>query len=190
MRRKYLGDSYDAVKRMWQDMLTDWAALYAEPRFIPEDLRAEFTQLTRIPMLPDKPTGPFSILNDPDTGIRLPGEGNQSEGRSHIAINSIVHQLQNGARCIVTFDQSVYRNHVMNKEEQHGAKMGSLAEKGVYSFYYVSHAPFLFAVPDSHAFLQIQTILKNTGIPETRLESIDNMPNQPFHRIARKSGFQ
>jgi hypothetical protein len=48
MKRDYLGDSYDAVKRMWQDMLVNWAPLYAEPRFIPEDLRADFTLLTRM----------------------------------------------------------------------------------------------------------------------------------------------
>ena len=182
MRREYLGDSYDAVKRMWQDMLTDWAMLYAEPRFIPEDLRAEFTQLTRIPMLPDKPTGAFSILNDPDTGVRLPGEVNQSEGPSHITINSIVQQLQNGTQCVITFDQSDYRNLCIKRKDQRGAKMGSLAEKGLYSFYYVSHATFLFAALDTHAFLRIQTILKNAGIPESRSESIDNMPVPPDRR--------
>ena len=178
MRRKYLGDSYDAIKRMWQDMLTDWAPLYAEPRFIPEDLRTEFTQLTRIPMLSDKPTEAFSILNDPDTGIRLPSERNQTERRSHITIDSIVYQLQNGAKCVITFDQSDYRTHGVKREEQRRAKMNSLAEKGVYSFYYASHATFLFAVPDTTALLRIQTILKNAGIPESRLESIDNIPNQ------------
>ena len=34
MKRDYLGDSYDAVKRLWQQALSGWAPLYAEPRFI------------------------------------------------------------------------------------------------------------------------------------------------------------
>lgn len=187
MRREYLGDSYDAVKRMWQDMLADWAPLYAEPRFIPENLRTEFTLLTRIPMLFGKPKGAFSILNDPDTGVRLPGEENQSEGRTHIAIDMIADQLWNGALCVITFDQSDYRNNGMKRDQQRRAKMRGLAGKGLHSFYYVSHAPFLFAVPDPHLFLQIRTILRNGGIPERRLESIDNMPNQGVHLIANKS---
>ncbi|MBU1181610.1 MAG: hypothetical protein KKF00_05485 [Proteobacteria bacterium] len=172
MKRDYLGDSYDAVKRMWQGMFADLAPLYAEPRFIQENLRAEFTLLTGIPMLLDKTKGVFSILNDPDTGIRLPGERNQSEGRTHIAIDTIATQLKRGPLCVITFDQSDYRNNGMKRNQQRRAKMQALAEKGLHSFYYVSHAPFLFAAPDLHSFLRIRTILRTAGIPEWRLESI------------------
>jgi hypothetical protein len=187
MKRDYLGDSYDAVKRMWQDMFVNWAPLYAEPRFIPEDLRTEFTLLTRIPMLLDK-AGPFSILNDPDTGIRLPGEENQSEGRTHIAIDSIADQLRSGALCVITFDQSDYRNSDMKRDQQRRAKMQALADKGFLSFYYVSHAPFLFATPDPHSLLRVKTILGNAGIPEWRLERIENVPNEAVHPIAQTTG--
>ena len=188
MRREYLGDSYDAVKRMWQNVLADWAPLYAEPRFIPEDLRPEFTLLTGIPMLLGKPKDAFSILNDPDIGIRLPGKENQSEGRSHIIIDTIAGQLRNGALCVVTFDQSDYRNNGMKRDQQRRAKMCSLAEKGLHGLYYVSHAPFLFAVPDPHSLLRIRTTLRTAGIPERRLESIDNMPNQAVQPIAHTAG--
>jgi hypothetical protein len=173
MRRDFLGDSYDAVKRMWHDILAAWVPLYAEPRFIPENLRSEFTLLTRIPMLSGKPKGQFSILNDPDTGIRLPGEENQAERRTHIAISTIADQLQGGALCVITFDQSDYRNKGMKRGQQRRTKMVALAQKGLGSFYYVSHAPFLFAAPDSHSLLKVRTILKNAGIPEKRLENID-----------------
>jgi len=88
MRRKYLGDSYDALKRLWQELFSDWAPLYVIPAFIPTDLQQKFTQLTRIPMLLTRPPSKYSILNDPDTGIRLPDETNQKEGRTHISINT------------------------------------------------------------------------------------------------------
>ena len=91
MKRDYLGDSYDAVKRLWQQVFADWAPLYADLWFIPEDLRGEFTRLTGISMLPDSPQQPYSILNDPDTGIRLPGENNQKESRAHIALLGALH---------------------------------------------------------------------------------------------------
>jgi hypothetical protein len=175
MKRDYLGDTYDAVKRMWQGMFADWAPLYAEPRFIPEDLRAEFTLLTGIPMFLDKIQHAFSILNDPDTGIRLPGEENQSEGRTHISVNTIATQLRSGPLCVITFDQSDYRNNGMKRDEQRRAKMQALADRGLQSFYYVSHAPFLFATPDSHSFLRARAILSTAGIPEWRLDSIDKM---------------
>jgi hypothetical protein len=155
---------------MWQDALAGWAPLYAEARFIPEDLQPDFTRLTKTPMLPVELPESFSVLNDPDTGIRLPGEDNQSEGRTHIAVTTIVRQVQNGARCVITFDQSNYRNHGTSCDEQRRAKMNSLAETGLCSFYYVSHAPFLFALPDEHTLFELRAILKNVGIPDKRLE--------------------
>jgi len=88
MKRRYLGDSYDAVKRLWQQVLAVNAPLYAEPRFIPIELRADFTRLTCIPILSDRPAAPVSILNDPDTGIRLPGESNQSVSLAYIDHNN------------------------------------------------------------------------------------------------------
>src|SRR6185295_2198576 len=107
-----------AVKRLWQQALADWAPLYAEPRFIPPDLRHDLTRLTGIPMLSEKTPSRYSILNDPDTGIRLPGEDNQIESRSHIALATICEQLQRHTpRAVITFDQSHYRNHTLEGGE-------------------------------------------------------------------------
>ena len=170
MKCQYLGDSYDAVKRMWQELIFDWAPLYAEPQFLPHDIRQDFTKLTRIPMLLSHPPGNFSILNDPDTGIRLPGKTNQKEGRRHITIESIINQLRKGALCVITFDQSDYRKSGLKRDQQRQIKMRRLAEAGFYSFYYVSHAPFLFTVPNEDAFHLIKNILKKAGIPEKRIE--------------------
>jgi hypothetical protein len=71
---------------------------------------------------------------------------------------------------VITYDQSHYRNIGLKLNEQHQAKMRGLAEEGLQSFYYVSHAPFLFAVPDTDALQQIHEILKNAGIPEERFD--------------------
>src|SRR5690242_10168419 len=107
MKRDYLGDSYDAVKRLWQQVLADWAPLYAETRFIPHELQADFTRLTGVAMLRNTPSSPYSILNDPDTGIRLPDESNQIESRRHIALRTICEQLERGApSAVITFDVS------------------------------------------------------------------------------------
>lgn len=173
MKRDYLGDSYDAVKRLWRDLLQDWAPLFAERRFIPQDLRKDFTLLTGIPILEGEPPQPYSILNDPDTGIRLPDETNQAERRTHIAIPSIVNQLHDsGPRCVITFDQSVYRRNKLNRESQRQEKMQALKSRGFESFYYVSHAPFLFSVRDRRTFQDLWQILTGAGIPASRLEKM------------------
>jgi hypothetical protein len=169
MKRAYLGDSYDAVKRLWQQVLADRAPLFAEPRFIPTELRSDFTGLTGIPMLPAQPPLVFSILNDPDTGIRRPGENNQS--RTHISIATILGQLkQRQPQCIITFDQSVHRRCDLSPDKQRLAKMRSLSESGAFSFYYVSHAPFLFAFPTRETLRDIHALLLRAGIPKDRLE--------------------
>jgi hypothetical protein len=85
MERAFLGDSYDAVKRMWQELLADWAPLYAEPRFTPKKIRPDFEKLTRILMLKDQRPGCYSILNDPCTGIRLPSSPKKSEGQKPVS---------------------------------------------------------------------------------------------------------
>jgi hypothetical protein len=171
MKREYLGDSYDAVKRLWQQVLSEWAQLYAEPRFIPTDLREDFTRLTGIPMLPDAPPNAFFILNDPDTGIRLPGEDNQTESRTHGALSTIRDQLQrHKPRAVITFDQSYYRHSELKRDEQRHVKMRYLAKAGLIAFYYVSHAPFLFAFPDSEAHQQLRARLLSSSIPTDRLQ--------------------
>ena len=174
MERAFLGDSYDAVKRMWQELLDDCAPLYAEPQFIPEELRHDFKKLTKIPMLEDQRPSNYSILNDPCTGIRLPDMPNQAEGQKHVSIKTIIRQLKmkNGAKCVVTFDQSIYRGIGMKPGEQRQAKMQKLAENECHSFYYVSHAQFLFAFPDNEALKNGEAILKAAGIPQNRIEKI------------------
>jgi hypothetical protein len=171
VKQEFLGDSYDAVKRLWRDLLEHWAPLYADPQFIPKDLREKFTLLTRIPILTNNRPEAFSILNDPDIGIPLPGERHQNETRFHVSIPFIKRQLaESGAKCVITFDQSHYRNIGMSREEQREAKMHAIAESGYYSFYYVSHAPFLFATSRLQTLQAVRQILIAGGIPAKRLE--------------------
>jgi hypothetical protein len=139
---------------------------------IPDDLQEEFTRLTGIPMLSDSPPEPYSILNDPDTGIRLPGERNQRESRTHIALPSIRSLLQHtGLRAVITFDQSDYRRSELNRDQQGHAKLRFLADAGLFAFYYVSHAPFLFVFPDVGSERQLKERLRSFGIPEERFET-------------------
>jgi len=169
MHRKYLGDSYDAVKRMWQQILSPWAPIFAVSRFIPDDLHTDFTRLTGIEVVYEAVKGRHSLLNDPDVGIRLPGRANQSEGK-HISIDTIASQVyQPGVACVITFDQSNYRDEGSLKG-QRILKLRELARQRVHSFYYASHASFLFSTRSTATTKLLQGRLIRAGIPKARLE--------------------
>jgi hypothetical protein len=171
VKRQYLGDSYDAVKHLWQEVLAEWAPLHAEPRFIPEDIRSEFTTFTRIPLLNEHRPTFYAILNDPDTGIRLPNLSNQSEGRSHIAFSTIREQLRNTAvRCVITFDQSKHREPGLSLKSQRNAKLQWLQRQRLSAFYYVSHAPFLFAFSEPARMNVALGLIRRAGVPADRIE--------------------
>lgn len=170
MKREFLGDSYDALKRLWHEALSGWAPLFAEPRFVPEELRDDFTLVTRIPMLNIERPSVYSIFNDPDTGIRLPDRENQKEGVTHINLDTIANQLSNsGVRCVLTFDQSHHRENGFTPSDQRKAKVQWLRGRGFFAFYYVSHAPFLFAFPKEAYMKTIRQRLIFLGIPEQRI---------------------
>lgn len=171
MKIQFLGDSYDAVKRLWQETLAEWAPLLAEPRFIPKDIRRDFTAFTRIPVLAERRPPVYSILNDPDTGIRLPDRENQREGMSHISLATIAGQVKRAeVRCVVTFDQSHHREVGFSPKDQRNAKVLWLRREGLHAFYYVSHAPFLFAFSEHAHMKQVRTLLREAGVPGSRIK--------------------
>lgn len=66
--------------------------------------------------------------------------------------SAMPHRLRRGpepARAVITFDQSNYRLSGLKLDEQRQVKMRYLAKSGLFSFYYVSHAPFLFTCPSA-----------------------------------------
>jgi hypothetical protein len=91
---------------------------------------------------------------------------------SHTSIAAILDQLQlHRPSCIITFDQSHYRHIDLKHDEQRLAKMRSLSDGGAFSFYYVSHAPFLFAFSTIALLQEIRELLLRIGIPETRFQT-------------------
>ena len=161
-----MGDSYDIVKRFWRNLLRNWAPLYAEPTFIPDELREDFTRVTTIPILGGNPPPPYSIFNDPDTGISLKDRGRKR--KTHIAVETISEQLSTGkARCVVTFDQSF--SFSADRKSLIVSKLNSLSACGYECFYYTSHAAFLFAVPKWQPIDELVGLIIAAGVPEARL---------------------
>jgi hypothetical protein len=171
VRHDYLGDSYDIVKRFWAESLRPIARLFAHPRFVPAAIRSRYTALTTVPVLdPEElPEGPFGLLLDPDTGIPLPAESPTEPTASHAPLAFIV-RLNATLRpaYMICFDQSHHRRHELTRPQQLQRKRDFLRAEGISSFYYHSHAPFLFMAERPEVLSTAKGRLVSLGVPPER----------------------
>ena len=171
MKGIYLGDSYDIVKRFWAESLRPLAPRYSHPRFVPAGIRARYTAVTSIPVLDtdDLPGEPFGLLLDPHTGIPLPAESPAEATASHAPLPFIV-QVNERLRpaYMICFDQSYHRHHELSRTEQLEKKREFLRGHGMSSFYYDSHAPFLFTAGKAETLFAVRRRLVSLGVPEER----------------------
>jgi hypothetical protein len=173
MRGDYIGDSYDLVKRFWAEGLCSVASLYAHPRFVPTAIQAEYTAVTSVPILasPSPPDGSFGLLLDPNVGVPFPIESNWHVTASHAPLQFVLQVFEQLKPIyVICFDQSYHRKSELSRPQQRDAKRAFLREKGIVSFYYVSHAPFLFMAKRPEDLDAIRGRLVSLGIPEVRLE--------------------
>jgi hypothetical protein len=175
MRDIYLGDSYDLVKRFWFENLRSVAPLFAHPSFIHEAIRERCTTLTGIRVLDfgSLPSSPFAIFLDPHTGIPLPTESLRAKAPKHATLPFIVELNRKfHPSYMICFDQSYHRRHVLPIDRQREAKRRFLRVQGIASFYYISHAPFLFMAEKEATLDAIREHLIELGIPENTPRAI------------------
>lgn len=173
MHAKYLGDSYDIVKRFWAEQLMGIAPLFAHPRFIPPGIAPAFVDMVRMPIFSHsaRPTEPFGLFLDPHTGIPLPTSLSRRATVSHAPLSFIEAEFERcGPHYQVCFDQSHDRGSGLSRVEQRSRKQEALRVRRIASFYYVSHAPFLFAARDSAVLGFIHRRLLDSGLPSSRFE--------------------
>jgi hypothetical protein len=173
MNHKYLGDSFDIVKRFWAENLRDLAPLVAHPRFVPDAIKTDFKRVVMMPVLDLNiiTVKPFGLFLDPDTGIPLPTAPMQRDTASHAPVSFIADELKRlDALYLVCFDQSHDRACRLTKTEQRMSKSAALRTLGIASFYYVSHAPFLFGARDMGTLDSVRHKLMQVGIPAWRFE--------------------
>lgn len=171
MRGIYLGDTYDIVKRFWAESLRQLGPLYSHPRFVPTGIRARYTAVTSIPVLDTEnlPEGPFGLLLDPHTGIPLLAESQAEATASHAPLPFIL-QVNERLRpaYMICFDQSYHRHHELSRTEQLEEKREFLRGHGMSSFYYDSHAPYLFMAGKAETLSAVRSRLVSLGVPEER----------------------
>ena len=171
MKEDFLGDSFDLVKRFWSEQLGPIAPLKAHPKFVPVTLRMRFTKLTTIPFLDlDRcPTEAFGLFLDPHTGVPLPKEDHAITTPAYAPLPFLINELARlKPRFAICFDQCHDRRHATNpsREWQQTKKQEFLREHGIPSFYYQSHAPFLFTASVREHLQEIRQRLIEVGIPE------------------------
>jgi hypothetical protein len=174
VRRKYLGDSFDIVKRFLAERLGSIAPLLAHARFVPPEIRLEFQTVTGMSVLDPKttPTVPFGLFFDPHTGVPRPTAALQTPTASHAPLAFIESEFDRlKPRYLICFDQSHDRSGGLSRAEQRGLKRAHLRTHDLWSFYYVSHAPFLFVAADRAILESLRRRLVDTGIPAWRFES-------------------
>jgi hypothetical protein len=134
-------------------------------------IRAWYTAVTSIPVLDtdDLPEEPFGLLLDPHTGIPLPAESPAGVTASHAPLPFIV-QVNERLRpaYMICFDQSYQRQHELGRLEQLEKKREFLQGQGIGSFYYDSHAPFLFMAGEAETLTAARSRLVALGVPEER----------------------
>jgi len=172
VHEKYLGDSYDLVKRFWCESLGPVAPLYAHPRFVPSPIRSQYTAVTKIPILDARLEGAFGLLLDPHTGVPVADGLSSSASVGHAPLSFIVELNQKlRPEYLICFDQSYHRKHSLSKKGQMEAKLTFLHEKGMHAFYYVSHASFLFIAQKKPVLDSIYDRLLLLEIPGSRFEA-------------------
>jgi hypothetical protein len=168
MNSKWLGDSFDLVKRVLLEAVAETGLeVFADPMLTDKDVNIPndyFRLINAKQVLPDgQITSGRCLFLDPDTGI------SGKKGKSHITVKDISRNLSLGYDLVVVFDQSFSRNSDIIKSIND--KLEVLDKEGVKGFYYNSHANFLFASAQKDILKKVMNSLLEIGIPSDRLIS-------------------
>ena len=191
MKNDWNGDSFDLVKRFWQQILLPIAKLYAHPRFfrrayLEGDDRQKYESLTKI-TIEGSPSQPFAWLLDPDTGICDIGTPvNNKVSNTKTKANAeyttlafvadLFQQGQEKPQFVTVFDQSMPRVKGYTPLDYRIKKMAAFKKSEIGShlfyFYYISHAPFLFCSDNDKTLKVVKKTILDSGIPTFRVTEI------------------
>ena len=169
MTSSKLGDSFDIVKRFFRDTLSEIAPLQCDPYFLEPGLQpSDYENATGVPVRSAHGSA-IGLLLDPHTGIHVSDRHRKS--RAYATTHYIAAALHDHSvsYCVV-FDQSSHRNKVPLRD-QLLPKVDDLRRRDIGGFYYVSHAPFLFAARRQDTLRALRSALREAGIPANRFFS-------------------
>ncbi|OVE78617.1 hypothetical protein BVY01_04940 [bacterium I07] len=165
MNPEWFGDSYDIIKRYFVGLLkSNGYRVFVDPMFTGnwQVIQEAFYRFVGAPKFDgNKNSGErTALLLDPDTGI------GKHKTAKHITIDTIIEELKQHD-LVFSFDQSFSRNRTAN--EQMIEKLNFLSDKGLFAFYYDSHARFLFVGKSQTDMEIVLHAIQKTGLPKSRL---------------------
>lgn len=177
MDRRYFGDAYDLAKRFLLDSAKSISEVICIPMFtnFSEEEKEGFSKLIGARVIDeeidnlDHHLDGNGIFLDPNTGVA------DQSSNDHVSFDQIASLLDKGVKFVIAFDQSFKRIKGNNKKEQIFEKIRKLREKEIHSFYYVSHACFLFASSSKDLSTELRQSLLEKGIPRDRLIGVQQM---------------
>jgi hypothetical protein len=164
MNSKFLGDSYDIVKRFVVEAVDSLGySVYVDPMptgdWAPSE--AAFLRLVGARHVREHAAvGKSALLLDPDTGIGV------RASRRHTTPEHIVSHFARHA-LVIAFDQSFSRGKPVLAQLRD--KVRRVRDLEGDAFYYSSHASFLFAAPNASELDRVRDVLRHRGLPESRI---------------------
>jgi hypothetical protein len=167
---RYLGDSYDIVKRFFCEALRGLGyTVFIDPTFtsLLNEKEGSFYSFLGVKPLGERSTdGPLTALFlDPDTGV------GSRDGARHVSLSRIGRELQHYA-IVFAFDQAFSRQS--KPKDVMALKLSALRELGCSGFFYDSHARFLFASGDPIRLASLRRRLFDLGLPGSRFVGLDD----------------
>jgi hypothetical protein len=169
MNTRYLGDSFDIVKRFLCETLRGLGyEVFIDPMFTGtwEKEELAFYRLLGVEHIREwtSAKSPSALLLDPDTGV------NEKGGETHVAFDRIDSEAH-AHEIVFAFDQSFSRqaNTPALIQKILKKKLKILISRGCHGFYCNSHARFLFAARDAHRLTALTERLQELGLPASNL---------------------
>lgn len=165
MHPKYLGDSYDLVKRFFcVEIATLGYSVEADPMADPSsglDIR-QYCRLIGATSAADqqRPVGQRVLLLDPDTGVQ------ERPGPKHVTFVRLANEADR-YDVLLCFDQAFSRGR--SAESTMTSKIAALRQMSCAAMYYSSHAHFLFVSRSMEKLIRIRDHLVEVGVPAGRL---------------------
>lgn len=165
MNPKYLGDSYDFVKRFFINVIKEFGyEVSIDPRFTGEwEEQAENYEKilgAKIEAGNADKLIKRACFIDPDTGVM------KKRTKHHISFVDISKYLDE-YEIVFAFDQSFSRSK--DSRSQIANKLNQIQSLGRYAVYYDSHAKFIFAASSEQTLKCLVLSLIDAGLPRSRL---------------------
>lgn len=163
MNPKWLGDSFDLVKRYFVDNLKSIGYIVSVDPMLTGNWNGNeenYYRLLGVAQFDKSNSGKKALLLDPDIGI------GPKITEKHTTVSIIAEHLT-GFDIVFSFDQSFSR--AGNATDKMKEKLKELKETGNVGFYYDSHARFLFSSSSVKSLNEIEQQILSSGMAKNRL---------------------